>query len=136
MPINLATIREVSEKYQNQMKAVYEWETEHNVIDHELIAGEHDGVYGFSRDAIRSAMPDSRLANGEYVYEDIGIVAGRRIEARLHSQYNEINKDNVIVQPSGGQGGIGTDSIGNGLYRVTLPDGTQVIVDQYGNIIG
>lgn len=98
VPINLATIREVSEKYQNQMKAVYEWETEHNVIDHELIAGEHDGVYGFSRDAIRSAMPDSRLANGEYVYEDIGIVAGRRIEARLHSQYNEINKDNVIVQ--------------------------------------
>ena len=98
VPINLATIREVSEKYQNQMKAVYEWETEHNVIDHELIAGEHDGVYDFSRDAIRSAMPDSRLANGEYVYEDIGIVAGRRIEARLHSQYNEINKDNVIVQ--------------------------------------
>ena len=98
VPINLATIREVSEKYQNQMKAVYEWETEHNVIDHELIAGEHDGVYGFSRDAIRSVMPDSRLANGEYVYEDIGIVAGRRIEARLHSQYNEINKDNVIVQ--------------------------------------
>lgn len=98
VPINLATIREVSEKYQNQMKAVYEWETEHNVIDHELIAGERDGVYGFSRDAIRSAMPDSRLANGEYVYEDIGIVAGRRIEARLHSQYNEINKDNVIVQ--------------------------------------
>lgn len=98
VPINLATIREVSEKYQNQMKAVYEWETEHNVIDHELIAGGHDGVYGFSRDAIRSAMPDSRLANGEYVYEDIGIVAGRRIEARLHSQYNEINKDNVIVQ--------------------------------------
>lgn len=98
VPINLATIREVSEKYQNQMKAVYEWETEHNVIDHELIAGEHDGVYGFSRDAIRSAMPDSRLANGEYVYEDIGIVAGRRIEARLHRQYNEINKDNVIVQ--------------------------------------
>lgn len=98
VPINLATTREVSEKYQNQMKAVYEWETEHNVIDHELIAGEHDGVYGFSRDAIRSAMPDSRLANGEYVYEDIGIVAGRRIEARLHSRYNEINKDNVIVQ--------------------------------------
>lgn len=98
VPINLATIREVSEKYQNQMKAVYEWETEHNVIDHELIAGERDGVYGFSRDAIRSAMPDSRLANGEYVYEDIGIVAGRRIEARLNSQYNEINKDNVIVQ--------------------------------------
>lgn len=47
-----------------------------------------------------------------------------------------LDKDNVIVQPSGGQGGIGTDSIGNGLYRVTLPDGTQVVVDQYVNIIG
>lgn len=47
-----------------------------------------------------------------------------------------LDKDNVIVQPSGGQGGIGTDSIGNGLYRVTLPDGTKVVVDQYGNIIG
>ena len=40
-----------------------------------------------------------------------------------------LDKDNVIVQPSGGQGGIGTDSIGNGLYRVTLPDGTKVVVD-------
>ena len=47
-----------------------------------------------------------------------------------------LDKDNVIVQPSGGQGGIGTDRIGNGLYRVTLPDGTKVVVDQYGNIIG
>lgn len=28
------------------------------------------------------------------------------------------------------------DSIGNDLYRVTLPDGTQVIVDRYGNIVG
>ena len=110
VPINLATIREVSEKYQNQMKAVYEWETEHNVIDHELIAGERDGVYGFSRDAIRSAMPDSRLANGEYVYEDIGIVAGRRIEARLHSQYNEINKDNVIVQSASHSHNKGMDN--------------------------
>lgn len=46
-----------------------------------------------------------------------------------------LDKDNVIVQPSGGQGGIGTDSIGR-FYRVTLPDGTKVVVDQYGNIIG
>lgn len=28
------------------------------------------------------------------------------------------------------------DSIGNGRYAVTLPDGQQVIVDQHGNIIG
>jgi hypothetical protein len=27
-------------------------------------------------------------------------------------------------------------SIGNGRYAMTLPDGTKVIVDQYGNIIG
>lgn len=47
-----------------------------------------------------------------------------------------LDKNNVIVQPSGGQGGIGTDYIGNGRYAVTLPDGQQVIVDQHGNIIG
>lgn len=47
-----------------------------------------------------------------------------------------LDKNEVIVQPSGGQGGIGSDSIGNGRYAVTLPDGTKVIVDQYGNIIG
>ena len=28
------------------------------------------------------------------------------------------------------------NSIGNGRYAVTLPDGQQVIVDQHGNIIG
>lgn len=32
-------------------------------------------------------------------------------------------------------GGI-LESIGNGRYAVTLPDGQQVIVDQHGNIIG
>lgn len=47
-----------------------------------------------------------------------------------------LDKNNVIVQTSGGQGGIGTDYIGNGRYAVTLPDGQQVIVDQHGNIIG
>lgn len=47
-----------------------------------------------------------------------------------------LDKNNVIVQPSGGQGGIETDYIGNGRYAVTLPDGQQVIVDQHGNIIG
>ena len=38
----------------------------------------------------------------------------------------------------GGQKPSGSvlESIGNGRYAVTLPDGTQVIVDEYGNIIG
>lgn len=35
-----------------------------------------------------------------------------------------------------GSGGGGLQSIGNGRYAVTLPDGQQVIVDQHGNIIG
>lgn len=44
---------------------------------------------------------------------------------------------NVVVRPgSGDSGGAGCDSIGPGLYKFTLPDGQQVIVDQYGNIIG
>ena len=45
-----------------------------------------------------------------------------------------VDGDITIPTPSS-EGEVG-DSIGNGLYRVTLPDGTQVIVDQYGNIIG
>lgn len=45
-----------------------------------------------------------------------------------------VDGDITILTPSS-EGEVG-DSIGNGLYRVTLPDGTQVIVDQYGNIIG
>lgn len=31
---------------------------------------------------------------------------------------------------------MGILSIGDGRYAMTLPDGTKVIVDQYGNIIG
>lgn len=44
--------------------------------------------------------------------------------------------DGDITIPTRSSDGEVGDSIGNGLYRVTLPDGTQVIVDQYGNIIG
>ena len=47
-----------------------------------------------------------------------------------------LDRNTVIGTPSGGHNGEKPDSIGNGLYRVSLPDGTQVIVDQYGNIIG
>lgn len=47
-----------------------------------------------------------------------------------------LDRNTVIGTPSGGHNGEKPDSIGNGLYRVTLPDDTQVIVDQYGNIIG
>lgn len=47
-----------------------------------------------------------------------------------------LDKNQVIYPGSGNGGGEGPDSIGNGLYRVTLPDGQQVVVDQYGNIVG
>ena len=42
--------------------------------------------------------------------------------------------DPMIDIPVSGGGGL--QSIGNGRYAVTLPDGQQVIVDQHGNIIG
>ena len=42
--------------------------------------------------------------------------------------------DPMIDIPDSGGGGL--QSIGNGRYAVTLPDGQQVIVDQHGNIIG
>ncbi len=44
--------------------------------------------------------------------------------------------DKNSIEIPGGSGGGNLQSIGNGRYAVTLPDGTQVIVDQYGNIIG
>lgn len=44
-----------------------------------------------------------------------------------------LDKDAVII-PGSGVGNL--QSIGNGRYAMTLPDGTKVVVDQYGNIIG
>lgn len=48
----------------------------------------------------------------------------------------DTNNGGIIGARSNEHGGGGTDSIGPGLYKFTLPDGTQVVVDQYGNIIG
>lgn len=48
-----------------------------------------------------------------------------------------LDKNSIINPPSGGGGfNPAPESIGNGRYAMTLPDGTKVIVDQYGNIIG
>lgn len=47
-----------------------------------------------------------------------------------------LDKNQIIEPDSGNHGGGGIESIGNGRYAMTLPDGTKVIVDQYGNIIG
>lgn len=53
----------------------------------------------------------------------------------MDPQLQPILDKNQIIEPgSGNHGGI--ESIGNGRYAMTLPDGTQVVVDQYGNIIG
>lgn len=42
----------------------------------------------------------------------------------------------VIVGTPGKVPSTGILSIGDGRYAMTLPDGTKVVVDQYGNIIG
>lgn len=52
----------------------------------------------------------------------------------MDPQLRPVLDKNSIEIP--GSGGVNLQSIGNGRYAVTLPDGTQVIVDQYGNIIG
>jgi len=55
----------------------------------------------------------------------------------MDPQLQPILDKNQIIEPgSGNHGGGGIESIGNGRYAMTLPDGTQVVVDQYGNIIG
>ena len=46
-----------------------------------------------------------------------------------------LDKNDIIVTPSG-EHGPDIESIGNGRYAMTLPDGTKVVVDQDGNIIG
>ena len=46
-----------------------------------------------------------------------------------------LDKNDIIVTPSG-EHGPDIESIGNGRYAMTLPDGTKVVVAQYGNIIG
>lgn len=47
-----------------------------------------------------------------------------------------LDKNSIINPPSGGGGfNPAPESLGDGRYAVT-PDGSQVIVDQHGNIIG
>ena len=47
-----------------------------------------------------------------------------------------LDTNGIVGAGSTEPGGEFPDSIGPGLYKFTLPDGQQVIVDQYGNIIG
>lgn len=56
----------------------------------------------------------------------------------IDPQLRPILDRNSIINPPSGGGGFNPapESIGNGRYAMTLPDGTKVIVDQYGNIIG
>lgn len=55
----------------------------------------------------------------------------------MDPQLQPILDKNQIIEPgSGNHGGGGIESIGNGRYAMTLPDGTKVVVDKYGNIIG
>lgn len=54
----------------------------------------------------------------------------------MDPQLQPILDKNQIIEPGSGNHGGGIESIGNGRYAMTLPDGTQVVVDQYGNIIG
>lgn len=56
----------------------------------------------------------------------------------MDPQLQPILDKNSIVNPPSGGGGFNParESLGDGRYAVTLPDGSQVIVDQHGNIIG
>lgn len=45
-------------------------------------------------------------------------------------------QDTVVGLDGQRPSGSVLESIGDGRYAMTLPDGTKVVVDQYGNIIG
>lgn len=46
-----------------------------------------------------------------------------------------LDKENLVV-PFPSQGGGNLQSIGGGLYTAKLPDGTDVIVNEKGEIVG
>lgn len=87
---NLAAIREVAEREQDKLATIYEYEN--NSTDplrgNDLVGGVYDGRYQISRDAIRAAMPDSRLANGRYVYDDTRVIAGERLQAEIDRRFD------------------------------------------------
>lgn len=49
--------------------------------------------------------------------------------------YEILTNNGIIMKPSNEGGGHG-HAIGPGLYKFTLPDGREILVDENGNIIG
>lgn len=45
------------------------------------------------------------------------------------------NIGEIPTIPGTGSGGLTWQSIGDGLYAVTMPDGSVVIVDKFGTIV-
>lgn len=82
---NLAEIRGVIQREQDALRVLYEREDEWAPFTfNEQIAVHEGGIYSVTNDAVRAAMPDARLVNGEYVYDDIGIVAGERLQVIIN----------------------------------------------------
>lgn len=49
-------------------------------------------------------------------------------------EFRDVLDPNSITVP--GSGDYGVQSVAPGLYKFTLPDGREILVDENGNIIG
>lgn len=90
---NLAAVREVEEREQDKLAVIYAAEDVPFPEREPLVMGEYDGRYQIAPDAVRAAMPDSRLANGRYVYEDTRVIAGERLQAEIDRRFERATQE-------------------------------------------
>lgn len=96
---NLAAIREVVEREQDKLGAIYDYEQENETAE-PFVMGVYDGAYQISRDSVRAAMPDSRLVGDRYVYDDTRIIAGERLQAEVDRRFERATAALARTNPS------------------------------------
>lgn len=84
---NLAAVRDVTAREQEKLAVIHAAEDVPFPTREPLVGGVYEGVYLISNEAIRAAMPDSRLANGRYVYDDTRVIAGERLQAEIDRRF-------------------------------------------------
>lgn len=90
---NLAAVREVEEREQDKLAVIHAAEDVPFPEREPLVGGVYEGRYTISRDAVRAAMPDSRLANGRYVYDDTRVIAGERLQAEIDRRFERAARE-------------------------------------------
>lgn len=90
---NLAAVRDLTAREQDKLAVIHAAEDVPFPTREPLVGGVYDGVYLISNEAIRAAMPDSRLANGRNVYDDTRVIAGERLQAEIDSRFERAARE-------------------------------------------